>query len=320
MMTASATLYFLSGPTAVGKTVAALDWAEANQAEIVSCDAVQFYRGMDIGSAKPTMIERSRVPHHLIDCSPPGERFTVGNFQDRAKTIIDDILARNKKVLITGGSGFYLSSFFEAFTHVPAPPAELRQAVRQREAEQGLEGLQQWLRELDERAGELIDMNNPRRIARAIERCIQSRQTLAEQRAVQGDEKLYWDRFERQVCLLDRTREDLHQRISRRVRQMITDGLADEVRDLSRQGLAENPSAARAIGYRETLDWLEGRWESAEDWAEAISTGTRRLARKQVIWFRKFFPVAWEKRMILAPEQEARGEELVFHPTAGSKL
>ena len=305
-------LYFLSGPTAVGKTAVALEWAAREGAEILSCDAVQFYRGMDIGSAKPSAGERQGIPHHGIDCAEVDQMFTVGNFQRLAQEVIPRLMDNGKKVLVTGGSGFYLSSFFQSFAHLPPVPAQLRAEVRRCEEEKGLAGLQAWLHELDPAAAGEVDLANPRRVARAIERCVLTGQTLAQQKTEQAAAPLYWDRFERRICLLDRMREDLNARIAQRVRAMREAGLEEEVRRLRERGLERNPSAARAIGYRETLRWLDGEEESPEAWDEAIQAGTRRLARKQRIWFRRFFPEAWAQRIILPADREACAEELQF--------
>src|SRR3954469_10439401 len=137
----SATIYVLTGPTAVGKTELALRWAEANNAEIVSCDALLFYRGMDIGTAKPTAAEQARVPHHLIDLCEVHESMDVTYYVTKAQAVVADITARGKRVLVAGGSGFYLKSFFAPVADNVAVPAELRAEIERQLADAGLEAL-----------------------------------------------------------------------------------------------------------------------------------------------------------------------------------
>ncbi|MCH8475023.1 MAG: tRNA (adenosine(37)-N6)-dimethylallyltransferase MiaA [Opitutales bacterium] len=292
-------LYFLSGPTAVGKTRLSLQWAQALNAEIISCDAVQFYRGLDIGSAKASKAEQTQIRHHFLDIQPPDQPYTVGDFQRDVRPLIESLHRAGKNVLITGGSGFYLSSFFLPLTQVPAPSPEIRQEVRHLLATEGLAALADRLLGIDPEAGQQIDLRNPVRVARALERCLTTGQSLAAQKQKQETATTGWEDHSRHMVLLSRPREVLHQRAAVRVRQMIADGLLQEVRRLREQGLENNPSAARAIGYRETLAYLKGDLSGPEEWEDAIITSTRRLIRKQDTWFRRFFPEAWATRIDL---------------------
>lgn len=280
----SRTLTILTGPTAVGKTALALAWAREHDAEIVSCDSTLVYRGMDIATAKPTPAERELVPHHLIDVSPVNRQLTVVDYLELARRAVADIHARGKRVLVTGGSGFYLKGFLTAVADDIPVPDEVREAVSRLEAAEGLSGLLRRLREVSPDTGRL-DTMNPRRVARALERSLASGQSVAELERAFLQKPGVFDAFPRRVILLERSRESLHARIAVRTRQMLDDGLVAEVDHLRPEGLEKNPSAAGAIGTREVLQMLRGELPPAELEA-AINQATRRLVAKQRKWFR----------------------------------
>jgi tRNA dimethylallyltransferase len=286
----SRTLHVLTGCTAVGKTELALRWAEANHAEIVSCDSLLFYRGADIGTAKPTKAELARVPHHLIDLVSLKERLDVTDYVTKARAAVDAILARGRKVLVTGGSGFYLKSFFAPVADEVAVPPELREALRARLEQAGLAALVAELQQLNPAGLGALDVQNPRRVLRALERCRASGRTLA---ALQADFDAQPAPFaDCTVKLTELVREpaELDRRIEQRVKAMLAAGLVAEVRGLLAEGLKENPSAAQAIGYRETVDFLEGRLLEPE-LAATIVKNTRGLVKKQRTWFKTQLPV-----------------------------
>lgn len=285
-------LHVLTGPTAVGKTEWALRWAERYGAEIVSCDSLLFYRGMDIGTAKPSAAELARVRHHLIDICAVTERMDVTQYAARARAAIADIRARGHTILVTGGSGFYLKSFFapvadevvvtpEILEHVAALP--LAQAVDQ-------------LRRLNPGGLGSLDLANPRRVARALERCLASERPLVELAEEFARQPAPFGEFDVELTRLDRPPEALARRIEERVRAMLREGLVDEVRRLRAAGLERNPSAARAIGYREVLAVLDGQL-AAEQLVGEIAKNTRALVKKQRTWFRTQLP---EHRVIAA--------------------
>jgi tRNA dimethylallyltransferase len=290
-------LELLTGCTAVGKTVAALRWAEANGAEIVSCDSQLFYRGMDLGTAKPTAAERARVPHHLIDVLDVAEPMDIARFAQLARRAVDDIVGRGRRVLVVGGSGFYLKAFLGPVTDDVAVPALIRNEVAAMDREAALAAL----RELNPAGLGALDVANPRRVARALERCRTSGQTLA----------VLAERFatkpgvfaDCEVCLtrFDRAPADLEVRIAARVEAMLAAGLVAEVERLREAGLERNPSAARAIGYREVLDVQSGRLAPGL-LAATIAANTRALVKKQRTWFRTQLP---EHRVILLEPGEA---------------
>jgi tRNA dimethylallyltransferase len=283
-------LHVLTGCTAVGKTELALRWAEARGAEIVSCDSLLFYRGMDIGTAKPTKAELARVPHHLIDVRDVDEPVDVTYYVAEARAAVDGILQRGRSVLVTGGSGFYLKAFFGPVADDIAVPPEVREAVRARLAVEGLEGVRTELERLNPGGLGPLDVKNPRRVTRALERCLASGRTLADLQAEFAARPGPFADCEVRLCELVRPPEELDARIAARVGQMLENGLVDEVRGLLDRGLRTNPSAAGAIGYRETIAVLEGRLPTDALAAEIIRN-TRGLVKKQRTWFRTQLPV-----------------------------
>ncbi len=282
-------LHILTGPTSVGKTELALAWAEAHGAEIVSCDALLFYRGMDLGTAKPTAAERARVPHHLIDLCDVTQRIDVTYYVTKSRAAVEDIASRGRTVLVTGGSGFYLKCFFAPVADEVAVPPELRAAVAAKLEAEGRPALVTELRALNPDGLGALDTDNPRRVTRALERCRASGRTLAELAAEFARQPAPFAGWEVRCTQLDRTPAELDARIAARVGAMLRAGLVDEVRRLRAAGLEQNPSAASAIGYRETLAMLDGQLPEAQLAAE-IARNTRALVKKQRTWFRTQLP------------------------------
>lgn len=283
------TLHILTGPTAVGKTEWALRWAEARDAEIVSCDSLLFYRGMDIGTAKPTREEQGRVPHHLIDICDVTERINVVDYVSRARATVAAIAARGHRILVTGGSGFYLGCFLGPVGDDIAVSPELRDDVEAQLEREGLPSLVAALAKLNPAGLGPLDTSNPRRVMRALERCRASGRTLAALSDAYARLPGPFSGWTVHLTRLDTEPDELNARIDLRVRQMIERGLVGEVRHLRAQGLESNPSAARAIGYRETLAMLDGRLPPDQLAAE-IAQNTRRLVKKQRTWFRTQLP------------------------------
>lgn len=282
-------IHVLTGCTAVGKTELALRWAEAYGAEIVSCDSLLFYRGADIGTAKPTRAELARVPHHLIDVRDVCEQMDVTQYVALAQAAVADIFAREKRVLVTGGSGFYLKAFFGPIADDVEVPPELREEVRAKLERDGLEALVTELRALNPQGLGALDVANPRRVTRALERCRASGRTLTELKEGFAAQPAPFAGYEVRLCELVREKDDLERRIAVRVDAMLRAGLVDEVRRLLERGLKENPSAGRAIGYRETIDFIGGRLPEAE-LAPAIVKNTCGLVKKQTTWFKTQLP------------------------------
>ncbi|MBA4137948.1 MAG: tRNA (adenosine(37)-N6)-dimethylallyltransferase MiaA [Opitutus sp.] len=285
----SRVIHVLTGCTAVGKTELALRWAEVNGAEIVSCDSLLFYRGMDIGTAKPTKTELARVPHHLIDVCDVREAVDVTYYVTNARAAVEGIFVRGRPVLVTGGSGFYLKAFFGPVADEVAVPEELRTEIRTRLEREGLAALVAELRALNPGGLGALDVHNPRRVTRALERCRASGRTLAQlQMEFAARPGAFADCAVR-LAELVREPAELDQRIDARVAQMLGTGLIEEVRALLASGLKDNPSAAKAIGYRETIDFLAGRLPEC-DLAGTIAKNTRALVKKQRTWFKTQLP------------------------------
>jgi tRNA dimethylallyltransferase len=282
-------IHVLTGCTAVGKTELALRWAERRGAEIVSCDSLLFYRGADIGTAKPTRAEQERVPHHLIDVRPLAERMDVTEYITMVREAVAGIGRRGREVLVTGGSGFYLKGFFAPVADEVAVPAALRGEVARRLEQEGLAALVGELERLNPGGLGDLDMRNPRRVTRALERCLASGRTLADLQTEFAAQPAPFADWTVRLCELVRSPAELDERIAQRVSAMLAAGLVAEVRGLLARGLKENPSVAGAIGYRETIDFIEGRLAEA-DLAPAIVRNTRGLVKKQRTWFKTQLP------------------------------
>ena len=288
-MTAPApALHVLTGPTAVGKTEAALRWAEQHDAEILSCDSVCVYRGMDVGSAKPTVEEQRRVRHHGLDLVEPSERYSVSQYVDMAREAIAAAHARGKRILVTGGSGFYLAAFFGPVTDELEIPQGITHEVRTLHR-QGLASLLLRLREIEgQKLPEWLDAQNPIRVAKALERRLASGRTLDSLRdeflTRRGPFADHAVTFE----LLERPDDELKARIGARTKQMLETGIIEEAERLLAMGLDPELTSSRAVGYRAVMDWLEGGKRVAHSGlAERINLDTWALVRKQRKWFRR---------------------------------
>ena len=278
-------LHIITGPTAVGKTEYALKYAEQHDAEIVSCDASLVYRGMDIGTAKPSEDELARLPHHLIDVNAVNEPYDIVAYVRDAEAAVADIVARGKSVVVTGGSGFYLKSFFAPVIDiVKVSDAEREQVAALYEAA-GLEGLLADLRQRSPEGIGNLDPQNPRRVLRALERCIASGKSLPVLQAEFAARPEPFGEFEKHLILLERDTENLKQRVVQRAQQMVEHGLIHEVEKLIDLGIRNNPSASSAIGYRETLAFLDNQIGKRALIPEIVQN-TIHLVKKQRTWFR----------------------------------
>lgn len=282
-------LHIIIGTTAVGKTEYALSYAEAHDAEIISCDASLVYRGMDIGTAKPSSAEQARVPHHLIDLCEVNQPYDIAAYVRDARRAVEAIIAKGKTVVVTGGSGFYLKSYLAPVLDTVAVPDAVRQEVALLYEHEQLEGLLQVLRQLNPAGLGSLDLQNPRRVMRALERCLASGMTLRDLQAEFAARPQPYADFDKRIILLDRERAVLKERIAHRVEAMMRAGLVEEVRRLQLRGIEENPSAASAIGYRETLAFLNGQSDRS-DLVSSIIQNTLHLAKKQRTWFRTQIP------------------------------
>lgn len=268
------------GPTAVGKTAAAIDLAQRLDGEIVSADSRLFYRGMDIGTAKPTLAERALVPHHLIDVANPDETWSLAMFQERARQAIGEIHARGRLPFLVGGTGQYLRAVAQGW-QVPrvVPDARLRRALEDWANEIGAAGLHTRLASLDALAAERIDARNLRRTIRALEVILSTGQRFSDQRQ-HGPSP-----YRLLVLGLNLPRAELYARIDARIDAMIDAGLEAEVRKLLASGYAPDLPTLSAIGYRELIAYLHGELSLAEAVAQ-IKHDTRVFVRRQANWFK----------------------------------
>jgi len=282
------TLYFLAGVTSSGKTRLALEWAEKNEAEILSCDSIALYQGMDIGSAKPSDAEQRRVKHHGLDLSEVNQRFDVSKYLQYAKKIIREAYKRNSKILVVGGSGFYLRSFFSAVVDEVSVSEDIKTSVNRLYEEAGLDGLLEKLNELNPCGLGKLDQSNPVRAIKSLERCLATGLPLEELQKEFAKKPIPYSEFQKKTGLLDREDKDLIRLIKSRTEWMLSNGLIEEVEGLIELGLMQNYPASSAVGYRETLAYLRGEIKR-ENLAEAIQVSTRQLAAKQRKWFRKYY-------------------------------
>jgi len=298
-------LYILTGPTAVGKTDLAIEWAKRYDAEILSCDSLLFYKGMDIGTAKPSKEEQMKVRHHGIDIVSVSESFNINDYIGLAQSVIKGIHERGKRVLITGGSGFYLKAFFEPVVDGLEVPESVDQEIALKYNNEGLEGIVKELMELNPDGVGDLDLRNPRRVHKALARCLASGKTVLELKIDFEAQDSPFGNYEKRVVLLKRDPESLKKRIALRVDQMLSMGLIDEVRKLLKEGIRKNPSAFGAIGYREVIHWLESGEGSLRG---EIVKNTERLVAKQRKWFR--YQLKADKEINLDEANEVKLEEL----------
>jgi tRNA dimethylallyltransferase len=276
----------LVGPTAAGKTALALELAPALDAEIVSADAMLVYRGMDIGTAKPTPEDRARVPHHLVDVVDPGEEFSVARFQPMARAAITDVLARGRTPLLVGGSGLYFHAVVDEFVFPPTEEAVRRRLEAEAEA-LGLPVLYQRLVDRDPQAAARVQPANLRRIVRALEVMELTGRRFSSFRGAM-DEPV--SRYRLLALGLDPGQELLRIRVAARVAAMAEAGLVDEVRRLATRPLSR--TARQALGYKGLLDALRAG-TSLDDALDEVVARTRTYARRQLAWFRRDPRIQW---------------------------
>jgi len=293
-------LLVILGPTCSGKSSLALDVAERTEGEIVNCDSLQLYRGMDIGTAKTPPAERRGVPHHLFDILDPWEVFSSGAYARAARDVLAGIRARGKVPVVAGGTGFYLRALLEGLPEAPPRDEALRARMVQREQRRP-GSLHRILRRLDPLTAQSIHPNDVQKTVRALEICLEARRPASEvfragRRPLEG--------FRTLKIGLRPPRQALVQRIRERTRQMFAQGLVEEVRGLLARGVPTDAKALEAIGYKEALAYLQGRlgWEEALERAEIA---TRQYAKRQMTWFRRERDVVWLDGFGADPETAA---------------
>ncbi len=281
-------IIILTGPTAVGKTNLSIELAKELDAEIISADSMQIYEYMDVGSAKVTHEEMKDIPHYLIDEVKPDYTFSVSEFQSRADKYIDEIDHKGKNVLVTGGTGLYLNSLIYNMDFAKSNANdELREKLRIELEENGIDYMHEKLKSLDEEAASRIHKNNTKRVIRAIEVCLSGEKMNDFSNDLQYNEK-----YKPIIIVLNRERSHLYDRINQRVDIMMEKGLIEEVKNLLNMGYTKDMISMQGIGYKEIIKYLEGDY-TLEEAIEIIKRDSRRYAKRQLTWFRRYQDAKW---------------------------
>ena len=281
----------ICGPTASGKTALAVALAQRLNGEVVSADSMQVYRGMDIGTAKPTAEEMGGVPHHMLDVADPWENYSVARYVQDAVPVVDDILARGKLPIVAGGTGLYIDNLVAGREFAPFPAASgLRERLQRRVDEEGLAALLAELRQVDPAAAVRLHPNDEKRIIRALEVYLATGKTITQHNL---ESQAIPNRYTPLTIALNfRERSWLWDRIDRRVEQMMDLGLEHEVQDLLRRGISPECTAMQAIGYKElAAALLAGR--PIQDGVDEVKLRSRQYAKRQLTWFRRNQEVHW---------------------------
>lgn len=281
-------LVILTGPTAVGKTNLSIQLAKKMNMEIISADSMQIYKYMDVGSAKVTEDEMNGVKHYLIDEVTPDYSFSVSEFQERANDYINQIVKKGKLPLVTGGTGLYLNSLIYNMDFAKSDADnELREMLRVELEENGIDYMYEKLKSLDEEAANRIHKNNTKRVIRAIEVCMSGKKMSDFSNDLKLNEK-----YEPIIIVLNRDREHLYRRINKRVDIMISQGLEDEVKTLLNMGYSSDLVSMQGIGYKEIIKYLNNEY-TYEEAIEIIKRDSRRYAKRQLTWFRRYENAKW---------------------------
>lgn len=291
----------IAGPTASGKTALAVELAKECNAEVVSCDSMQVYRRMDIGTAKPTRAEMGGIPHHMIDVAEPEEDFSVSRYCKMATPIVEDILARGKTAIIVGGTGLYMDSLIRGNDFAPFPSTGVREKLEAQADAEGMEAMHHRLQEIDPEAAQRIF--DRKRLIRALEVYYETGQTITEHNR---RTQLVPPKFQPLWLGLNfEDRAELYRRIDLRVDIMLEQGLVAEIQALLDSGISPKCTAMQAIGYKEFVEAItnSGDIEAA---AEQVKQGSRRYAKRQLTWFRRNKNMHWLTR------KENVGSEEIF--------
>ena len=290
----------LAGPTASGKTALAVELARELNGEVVSCDSMQVYRRMDIGTAKPSPEEMGGIPHHMIDVADPEEDYSVSRYCAAAAPIVEDIVARGKTAIIAGGTGLYMDSLIRGNDFAPFPSSGVRERLEAQADAEGMEAMAAWLRGVDPEAAERI--HDRKRLLRALEVYLETGQTITEHnrrtQAIPPKFSPVW------LGLDFENRQQLYDRSDLRVTKMLEMGLLEEIQGLLDSGVPETATAMQAIGYKEFVNALAGR-ETVEAAADQVRQSSRRYAKRQLTWFRRNKAMHW-----LIRGERTAGEEI----------
>lgn len=280
----------IAGPTASGKTALAATLAKELNGEVVSCDSMQVYKRMDIGTAKPTLEEMQGIPHHMIDVAEPWEDFSVSRYCEMAAPVVDDILSRGKTAVIAGGTGLYMDALIRGNAFAPFPATGVRERLEAQADAEGMEAMLSRLRAVDPDAARRLHLSDRKRILRALEVYLETGETITEHnRKTQAVPPRYSPLW---LGLDFARRGELYRRIDLRVGLMLEQGLVEEIRGLLADGIPEKATAMQAIGYKEFVDALDGRC-TIEEAADQVRQSSRRYAKRQLTWFRRNKAIHW---------------------------
>ena len=280
----------IAGPTASGKTALAVELAKELDGEVVSCDSMQVYRRMDIGTAKPTPEEMQGIRHHMLDVAEPDEDFSVSRYCAMAGPIVDDIVARGKTAIIAGGTGLYMDSLIRGNDFAPFPSTGVREQLDAEADSCGIQVLFDRLKSIDPDAAGKLHLSDRKRIIRALEVYLETGETITEHNR---KTQLIPPRYTPIWLGLDfENRADLYSRIDARVGLMLEAGLVEEIRSLLASGIPEKCTAMQAIGYKEFVAALDGQC-SIEEAADQVRQSSRRYAKRQLTWFRRNQSMHW---------------------------
>jgi tRNA dimethylallyltransferase len=280
-------LIFIVGPTAIGKTGISFELAKLIECEIISCDSMQVYRGMNIGTSKPAKVLLGSIPHHLIDIIEPYEEFSVAQFRTLAVKAIDDIISRGKTPLLVGGSGLYVKVLIDGIFEAPVTDRELRQRLQEEAEEFGSGALYTHLIQVDAEGAQSIHPNDLRRIIRALEVYEKAKAPISELRKKTSG---LGEQYDVRIFGLNMERPALYRKIDERVDQMFSEGLINEARALMDGRLSL--TASQALGYREAFGYLAGEYD-IEEAKRLVKRNTRHFAKRQLTWFRRDTRVGW---------------------------
>ena len=283
------TLWVLTGPTACDKTEIGFTVAQKIKGEIISADSMLFYRGMDIGTAKPSLDMRTIVPHHFIDIIDPWESYSVGRYVDDVESLIGSDDSKERKLLIVGGSPLYVKGLVDGIFNGPEADWDIRRELEVLADEKGNQHVHDILQKIDPVKAVELHPNNLRRIIRAIE---VYRITGKPVSKLQEEYKLARKSYQFNILCIAREREDIYRRINERVGTMFDKGLVDEVKSLLENPEGLSKQAKQALGYKEVIQYLDGEL-TLDDAKEMVKQSTRRFAKRQMTWFRSFPDVQW---------------------------
>ena len=279
----------ICGPTASGKTALSIELAKKINGEIISCDSMQIYKYMNIGTAKPTLEEQKEVKHHMIDFVEPNQRYSVAEYKKDAEKSIEEILLKGKTPIIVGGTGLYVDSLIYGIEY---PEIELdeeyRKQLEKEIKEKGLESLYNKAKEIDSKAMEKISPNDKKRIMRVVEIYKATGKTKTEQEI---ESRTHEVKYDYRVFAIKMDREKLYERINKRVDMMIEKGLIEEVQNILKK-YDKFPTAMQGLGYKEVVEYLDGK-TTKEEMIDRIKMQTRRYAKRQITWFKKNKQTIW---------------------------